>query len=87
MVVIAFCGENLVSYNSEWFKKEIHLIAYQFAINLLKGKMYCPTSEEGPLLPPIVKRIPGTPVEERKREPPEGQNRSTKKLSRPSKVV
>lgn len=42
-------------------------------MNPVKGRAFWPTSEAGPLLPPIAKRMPGRPTKKRRREPLEGK--------------
>ncbi|XP_039129497.1 uncharacterized protein LOC120265617 isoform X2 [Dioscorea cayenensis subsp. rotundata] len=86
MPAIAFHGLDPLNYISEWFKKETYLKAYQFNISAVKGRRFWPTSEEGPMLPPITKRMPGRPAKKRKREPLEGKNKSNTKLSKEGRV-
>ncbi|XP_039131855.1 uncharacterized protein LOC120268592 [Dioscorea cayenensis subsp. rotundata] len=58
MAAIAFQGEDPTNYITHWFRKETYEKAYQFAVNPVKGRDFWPVSDEGPLLPPFVKRMP-----------------------------
>ena len=86
IAAIVFHGENPLSYVSEWFKKDMYLRAYQFTINPVRGRRFWPISEEGQLMPPISKRMPGRPSKKRRREPLEGKGKSTVKISRQGRV-
>lgn len=79
MVAISFLRENPLSCISKWLKKETYCRAYQFTINLVKGRRFWAKSEEGPLLPPIAKRMPSKPSKRRKRESLQGNNKGTTK--------
>lgn len=37
-------------------------MAYQFNVSPLRGKIFWPTSDEGPLVTPMVKRLPNKPA-------------------------
>ncbi|XVF74327.1 hypothetical protein PTKIN_Ptkin13bG0101500 [Pterospermum kingtungense] len=80
MATIMYEGADPLSYLSEYFCKEMYKKAYMHMLNPVKGQMFWPKSNDGPLLPPLVKRMPGRPAKKRKREPLEGKNRN--KLSR-----
>lgn len=67
MVVIAYDGSHPLDYVSKWFKKDTNLNVYQFVITLVKGRLFWPVSEKGPLLPLMVKRMPSRPTKKRKR--------------------
>lgn len=86
MAAVAFHGENPFSYVSDWFTEETYLNSYQFTVNPVRSRMFWPTSEQGPLLPPLHKRMPGRPPKKRRREPLEGKNGSNTKLSRKGRI-
>lgn len=50
MAAIAFDGKDPIDYISDWFKKDAYIKVYQYPVNPVKGRMFWPTSEEGPLL-------------------------------------
>lgn len=54
-------------------------------MNLVRGRAFWPTSEAGPLLPSIAKRMPGRPPK-KKREPLEAENKSKKRLTRAGRI-
>ena len=54
-------------------------------LNPVKGQMFCPKGNEGPILPFLVKRMFGRPTKKKKREPLEGKTRT--KLSRVDMVM
>ena len=62
MAAIMYEGTDPLQYLFSWFNKETYLKAYQHMMNLVKGKMFWPKSNEGPILPPLVKKMPGRPV-------------------------
>ncbi|XP_039133310.1 uncharacterized protein LOC120270379 [Dioscorea cayenensis subsp. rotundata] len=87
LAALAFQGLDPLEYIAHWFKKETYLKAYQFPVNPLRGRAFWVTSEEGPLLPPIVKKMPGRPATKRRREPMEPRNKSKTNISREGRVM
>lgn len=83
---IAYHGEDPLNFVSNWFKRETYLKSYKFNINPVRSRMFWPSSDEGPLLPSIPKRMPGRPQKKRRREPMEGKGNTTTKLSRKGRV-
>ena len=79
MASIAFNGVDPLEYVYEWFRKDNYLKAYQSFVSPVKGREFWPSSEKGPLLPSMVRRIPRRPAKKR-REPMEGKNKSRIKL-------
>lgn len=63
-------------------KKDTYLKAYAFVINLVKGRAFWPTSEERPLQPPLIKKMPSLPAKKRRRKPLQGKSKGKTKLSR-----
>ncbi|XP_039113801.1 uncharacterized protein LOC120249377 [Dioscorea cayenensis subsp. rotundata] len=86
LAVISFNGVDPVDFVAEWFKKETYVRAYSFTVNPVKGREFWPVSDEGPLQPPVVKKMPGRPVKKRRREPLEGKHGSKTKISRHGRV-
>lgn len=87
LAALAFQGLDPLEYIAHWFKKETYLKAYQFPVNPLRGRAFWATSEEGPLLPPIVKKMPRRPATKRRREPMEPRNKSKTNISREGRVM
>ena len=54
-------------------------------LNLVKGQMFWPKSNEGLILSPLVKKILGKPTKKKRMEPLEGNKRT--KLSRVGRVM
>lgn len=52
---------------SEWFRKETYLKAYQFLVDLVRGRTFWPISQKGPLLPPMVENTWSACQEKKKR--------------------
>lgn len=90
MASIAFCGADSMEYVSHWFRKDTYLKAYESLVNPVKGREFRPSSVDEPMLPPMVKRMPGRPIKKRRREPLECKNKSksksTIKLTRAGRV-
>lgn len=86
-VVIAFDGADPFHYVSEWYKKETYLKAYQFPVNPVKGRSLWPISEDGPMLPPMVKKMPGRPAMRMRRKPLEGKDKGQTKLYRRGRLI
>lgn len=55
-------------------------------MNPVKDREFGPSNEEGPLLPPMVKRMHGRHVNKKRREPLEDKNKNRTKLSRRGRV-
>lgn len=62
-------------------------MAYEFTISPLRGRAFWPTNEEGPMLPPMVKIMPGRLAKKRRREPMESKNKRKTNLSREDRVM
>ena len=58
MTSIAFQREDLLNYVAHWFSREKYLKAYQFFVIAVKDREFWQMSEEGPLMPPLIKRMP-----------------------------
>lgn len=65
MAGITFQGEDPINYVAHWFSKDTYSKAYQFVINPVKGRTFWPTNKEGPMLPSLVKRMPGRPAKKK----------------------
>ena len=86
LVAIAFAGADPFSYVFDWLKKDMHLRAYGFVVNRVRGRSFWPVSAENPLLSPIVRKMPGRLAHKRKRKPLESKSKTITKLSRKGKV-
>lgn len=60
---------------SKWFKNKIYMKAYEFVVNLVKGREFWPSREEGSLLTPMFRRMPSQFVKKRIMEPLKGRNK------------
>ena len=59
--------------------------AYKHMLNLVKGQMFWPKNNEGPILPYLAKRMSGKPIKKKRRESLEGKKGT--KLSRIGRVM
>lgn len=86
LAVISFNGADPENFVADWFKRDIYLKAYSSTINPVKGREFWPASDEGPLQPPVVKRMPGRPIKKRRREPLKVKHGNKARLSRHGRV-
>ncbi|XVF65088.1 hypothetical protein PTKIN_Ptkin09bG0218700 [Pterospermum kingtungense] len=67
VAAIMYEGADPLSYLSEYFCKEMYKKAYMHMLNPVKGQMFWPKSNDGPLLPPLVKRMPDRPAKKKEK--------------------
>lgn len=85
VAAISFNGEDPLEYVTDWFKRETYLKAYNSTVNPVKDQEFWQISDEGPMLPPVIKKLPGRPVK-KMREPLEGKNGNKSKISRHGRI-
>lgn len=78
----SFEGADPFHYVVEWYKKKTYLKAYEFSANPMKGRLVWPTSEDGPMLPSMVRRMPTRIAKKSRRELLESKNKVQTKLSK-----
>lgn len=85
ITAIQYEGDDPVNYLNEYYKREVYLKAYEHMLHPVKGPMFWPKRNVEQILPPHVKKVPGRPKKERKREELEGRKRI--KLSRIGRIM
>lgn len=80
---IWFMRKNPDDYVHMYFHKHTFEITYSYYIQPINGVDLWPNTEMEPILPPLIKKLPGRPKKQRKRDPdePSSSTKVSKKYS------